>query len=31
MGSRLLLIEVKYSVWRGGMGAVRQDSRMLGY
>jgi hypothetical protein len=30
MRSRLLRIQVKYSVWKGGVGAVRQDLRMLG-
>jgi hypothetical protein len=30
MRNRLMLIRVEYSVWRGGVGAVRQHSRMLG-
>jgi hypothetical protein len=30
MPTRLLRIRVKYPVWRGGVGAVRLDSRMFG-
>jgi hypothetical protein len=29
MRSRLLRIQVKYPVWKGGVGADWQDSRML--